>query len=192
MPIAKFKTLEVEDAKQWLSWLKKNHLKGLGVWLVFHRKGTGNPSPTYEEALDWALAYGWIDSLIKKIDDGKYARKFTPRKPSSIWSTPNINRVNRLKREGKMTKWGLEAFEMRTSEKSLLEQFSEREVEIPEDLAQALRSNAKAWANFQKFSPSYRKRYLIWISGAKRSETRRRRILEAVELASRNVKALLK
>ena len=159
---------------------------------MFHRKGKGNPSPTYEEALDWALAYGWIDSLIKKLDDSKYARKFTPRKPWSIWSTPNINRVNRLKLDGKMTKWGLEAFKMRTSEKSLLEKFSDKEVEIPNDLAQALRANAKAWTNFQEFSPSYRKRYLIWISGAKQSKTRQRRILETVELISKNVKALLK
>ena len=159
---------------------------------MFYRKGTGSLSPTYEEALDLALAYGWIDSLIKKIDSARYARKFTPRKPWSIWSTPNINRVNRLKLDGKMTKWGLEAFEMKTSEKSLLEQFADKEVKIPQDLENALRSNAKAWANFQKFSPGYRKRYLIWISGTRKPETRQRRILEAVELVSMNVKALLK
>jgi uncharacterized protein YdeI (YjbR/CyaY-like superfamily) len=187
-----FETLEVRDQREWHSWLKRNHLKTQGVWLVFHRKGRGNPSPTYEKALDWALAYGWIDSLIKKLDDSRYARKFTPRKPWSIWSTPNINRVKRLNLEGKMTKWGLEAFAMRTSEKSLLEQFSDKEVEIPKDLEQALRANFKAWTNFQKFSPGYRKRYLIWISGAKKSETRRKRISEAVELISANVKALLK
>ena len=185
-------TIEVAGAGQWHTWLKNNHLKSQGVWLVFHKKETGIHSISYDEALDWALAYGWIDSLIRKIDNRKYARKFTPRKPWSLWSTPNIDRVNRLKQDGKMTKWGLEAFAMRTSKKSLLEQFSNREVEIPKDLANALRANAKAWANFQAFSPGYRKRYLIWISGARRSETRRRRILEAVELISKNVKALLK
>lgn len=185
-------TVEVIDADEWQSWLNRNHLKSQGVWLVFHRKETGIPSITYEDALDWALAYGWIDSLIRKIDDRKYARKFTPRKPWSIWSTPNINRVKRLKLEGRLTRWGLEAFGMRTSEKSLLEQFSDKEVEIPEDLEQALRADSKAWANFQKFSPGYRKRYLIWISGARKSETRQRRISEAVRLISTNVKALLK
>ena len=192
MPIATLETIEVKGQREWHSWLKNNHLNSQGVWLVFHRKGTGSLSLTYEEALDWALAYGWIDSLIKKMDSMRYARKFTPRKPWSIWSAPNINRVNRLKLDGKMTKWGLEAFEMKTSERSLLEQFDDKEVKILQDLEKALKSNAKAWANFQNFSPSYRKRYMIWISGARKSETRQRRILEAVELVSKNVKALLK
>jgi uncharacterized protein YdeI (YjbR/CyaY-like superfamily) len=192
VPIAAFETLEVTDQREWQSWLNKNHLKSQGVWLVFQRKSTGRSSPTYEEALGWALAYGWIDSLIKKIDDSRYARKFTPRKPWSIWSTPNINRVKRLKLEGKMTRWGLEAFEMRTSKRSLLEQFRDKEVQIPKDLEKALRANPRAWTNFQKFSSSYRKRYSMWISAAKRSGTRQRRISEAVELISRNVKALLK
>lgn len=187
-----FETLEVKDAKDWLSWLKKNHLKSQGVWLVFHRKGSNYPSPTYEEALDWALAYGWIDSLIKKIDDTRYTRKFTPRKPWSIWSTSNINRVKRLEQESKMTRWGLEAFAKRTSEKSQSERFSVGDFKIPEDLEKALRANPRAWSNFERFTPSYRKRYLMWISNAKKSETRRQRIAEAVNLISRNMKALLK
>ena len=109
-------TLEVEDAAQWRSWLAINHQSGEGVWLIFRKKGA--KSLSYDEAIDGALAYGWIDSLIRKIDDTRYARKFTPRKPRSIWSTSNIARVKRLQTEGRMTKWGLEAFAKRTSEDS--------------------------------------------------------------------------
>ena len=109
-------TLEVEDEAQWRSWLAANHHSSQGVWLVFRKKGM--KSLAYDEAIDGALAYGWIDSLVRKIDDTKYARKFTQRKPWSIWSNLNIARVKRLRAEGRMTKWGLEAFAQRTPEKS--------------------------------------------------------------------------
>ena len=160
--------------------------------MVFYKKTIAKTSISYDEAIDEALAYGWIDSIIKKIDDRRYARKFTPRRPGSIWSSPNIERVNRLSREGRMTKWGVEAFEKRTGKISLLEKFKTEPVEIPEDLLEALKQNEVAWANFQHFTPSYRLRYLMWISAAKRPETRSKRIDEAVLLISRNVKALLK
>jgi uncharacterized protein YdeI (YjbR/CyaY-like superfamily) len=110
------KTLDVETATEWQSWLRKNHLNSEGIWLVFHRKTDVKPSISYDDAIDEALAYGWIDSIIRKLDGQRYARKFTPRRPGSIWSKSNIERVNRLSRDGKMTKWGLEAFERRTSE----------------------------------------------------------------------------
>jgi len=109
-------TLEVEDEAQWRSWLAANHHSSQGVWLVFRKKGM--KSLAYDEAIDGALAYGWIDSLVRKIDDTKYARKFTQRKPWSIWSNLNIARVKRLRAEGRMTKWGLEAFAQRTPEKN--------------------------------------------------------------------------
>ena len=105
-------TLEVLDEAQWRSWLAANRHSSQGVWLVFRKKGV--KSLSYDEAIDGALAYGWIDSLVRKIDDARYARKFTPRKPWSIWSNLNIARVRRLRAEGRMTKWGLEAFAQRT------------------------------------------------------------------------------
>ena len=185
-------TLEVKDPTSWRSWLRNNHQTEQGVWLVFRKKGSARKSIDYGDALDEALAYGWIDSTIRRIDDEKYVRKFTPRKPSSIWSKLNIERVERLKAEGRMTKSGLEAYGKRTGEISLLEKFNIERLKIPKDLIDALKTNRKAWDNFEKFTPSYRKRYLIWISGAKGPETRRKRIGEAVELISQNVKELLK
>jgi uncharacterized protein YdeI (YjbR/CyaY-like superfamily) len=186
------KTLDVRGAADWRSWLRENHLSSQGVWLIFHKRTAATPSISYDEAIDEALAYGWIDSIIRKLDEQRYARKFTRRRPGSIWSSSNIERVNRLNREGRMTKWGLEAFEKRTSELSLLEKFNAEPIGVPEDLLKVLKKDSRAWANFAKFTPSYRKRYLMWIQAAKRPATRRKRIDEAVVLISRNVKALLK
>ena len=188
----RLETLDVATATDWRSWLDEHHLSKKEIWLVFHRKGSKLPSITYGEALDEALAYGWIDSLIRKIDEEKYVRKFTPRKPSSIWSSLNIGHVNRLKKQGRMTKWGLEAFAKRTGEISQMEKTTAEGTKIPRDLIEALKMNKTAWNNFQGFAPSHKKKYLIWISGAKRPETRKKRIDEAVVLISRNVKNLLK
>lgn len=185
-------TLDVDRAAEWRSWLRDNHLKSQGVWLVFRRKGSGRKSISYDEAIDEALAFGWIDSIIKKIDAEKYVRKYTPRRPWSIWSRLNIDRVEKLKAEGRMTRWGLEAFAKRTSETSLLEKINAEGIRIPRDLEDALRTNKAAWRNFESFPPSHRKRYLIWISSAKRPGTRKKRIAEAVEMISQNVKELLK
>ena len=138
------------------------------------------------------LAYGWIDSLVRKIDDKRFARKFTPHRPWSIWSKLNIKKVRELTQEGRMTQWGLAAFVKRMSEISFLEKLNAEEVKIPMDLEASLRENKEAWENFEKFAPSYRKRYLVWISGAKSVETRAKRIEESVMLISKNVKTLLK
>jgi len=186
------KTLQVLKQSDWRSWLDKNHNKEEGVWLVFFKKDSGRRSISYEEAVDEALAYGWIDSIIKRIDEKRYVRKFTPRRPQSIWSKPNITRVEKLIKEGGMTRWGFAAFEKRTSEISLLEKFNAEGVRIPKDFKDRLKKNKNAWENFERFGPSHRKRYLIWISGAKTPETRAKRIAEAVDLVSKNVKALLK
>jgi len=185
-------TFEAASAAQWRSWLRENHLGSLGVWLVFRKIGSDVQTISYDEALEEALSYGWVDSLIKKLDGRRYARKFTPRRPRSVWSKSNVDRVNKLISERRMTKWGLDSFAKRTSDISLLEKFNLEGVHIPQDLEEALKANKRAWTNFERFGESYRKRYLIWIEGAKRPETRKRRVAEAVELISRNVKALLK
>ena len=185
-------TLDVPSAKGWRLWLKKNHLAKQEIWLVFHKATSGVPSISYEDALDEALAFGWIDSVIKKIDDEKYARKFSPRRPRSIWSKSNIGRVERLRQEGRMSKWGLEAFEKRTGEVSLLEKFNREKAVVPGDFEVALKNSEIAWSNFQKMAPGHRKRYLMWIADAKKPETRQKRIAEAVLLVAQNVKNLMK
>jgi uncharacterized protein YdeI (YjbR/CyaY-like superfamily) len=190
--VLSLKTLQVPEPADRSSWLEKNHDKEDGVWLVFLKKGSDERSISYGEALDEALAFGWKDSLIKEIDNRRFVRKFTPRRPWSIWSKLNIVRVDKLIEDGRMTRWGLAAFKKRTQEISLLEKINAEGIVIPHDFEDCLRKNKKAWENFERFSPSYRKKYLIWISGAKTPVTRAKRIAEAVTLVSRNVKSLLK
>jgi uncharacterized protein YdeI (YjbR/CyaY-like superfamily) len=185
-------TVDAADTAEWHTWLLKNHLTSAAAWLVFRRAGSKIPSISYGDALDEALAFGWIDSVIRKIDEERYVRKFTPRRPGSIWSKLNIDRVARLRKEGRMTKWGLELFDKRTDEISLLEKVTAEGAPVPEDLEAALRKNKQAWANWLGMAPSHRKRYLVWLAGAKKPETRRKRIGEAVELVAENVKNLLK
>lgn len=163
-----------------------------GVWLIFYRNATGKARLSYDEAIGEALCFGWVDSTIKKIDDDKYARKFTPRRADSIWSKLNIDRVERLTKEGKMTEYGLAPFRARSSEISLAEKFKVKEPPFPVEFLNALRTNRQAWGNFQKFAPSYKRRYLMWITSAKAAETRTGRIEEAVTLIAKNLKSLLK
>jgi len=98
-------------ADQWGSWLESNHDKQSGAWVIFPRKVVNEPAMSYEEALDIALTHGWIDISIRKIDEKTFGRKFTPRRPESIWSPGNVERAQRLIKVGRMTKWGLEAYE---------------------------------------------------------------------------------
>jgi len=114
----KERKLDSVKADSWGAWLKRNHSKEPGVWVVFPKKSTNEPSISYEESLDIALAYGWIDISIRRIDERTFGRKFTPRRAESSWTEANIKNAERLKKEGKMTEWGLAAFERRLTKKS--------------------------------------------------------------------------
>ena len=109
----KDKELEHIKSVDWLNWLRANHDKQSGVWVIFPKKGIDDPTISFEEALDIALAYGWIDISIRKIDERTFGRKFTPRREKSAWSETNIKRAQMLKKQGRMTRWGLEAYERR-------------------------------------------------------------------------------
>jgi uncharacterized protein YdeI (YjbR/CyaY-like superfamily) len=186
------KTFYARDAETWRAWLHLNHLLEHEVWLIFYKANAGEPGVSYDDALDWALCYGWIDSMIRKIDDLRYARKFTPRRSGSVWSKSNIDRVERLKDEGRMTERGLALFQDRSGETSLAEKFRANEPPFPDDLLDAIKKNRRAWENFQEFTPGYKRRYAMWISGARTAETRDHRIAEAVGLIAKNVKSLMK
>jgi uncharacterized protein YdeI (YjbR/CyaY-like superfamily) len=110
---AKRNEFPLVKTEHWRSWLESNHDKQSGVWVVFPRKVVNESTMSYEEALDIALAYGWIDISIRKIDERTFGRKFTPRRPESIWSTGNVDRARMLIKDGRMTKWGREAYEKR-------------------------------------------------------------------------------
>ena len=170
----------------WRAWLKKNHAAEPGIWMVFYKPAKGI---TYEEAVEEALCYGWIDSLIQRLDAERYLRKFTPRASTRHWSAINLERIRRLTREGRMTPAGLAKLE--TGVRAYVP-LAKRHMAIPPDLRRALSRNASARDNFERLAPSYRRHYVAWIATAKRAETRARRLQEAVALLAQNRKLGMK
>jgi uncharacterized protein YdeI (YjbR/CyaY-like superfamily) len=179
------KSTYATDRGEWRAWLKNNHTTEKEVWLVYYKKEAGKPCVTYQESLEEALCFGWIDSLIQKIDEEKYARKFNPRRPVSKWSELNKHLVAKLAREGRMTKAGLATvdFDLPAAEAAPPKRAP---LPLPDWLKTGLMTSPKAWENFNLLPPSHRRNYIGWISEAKREETRRRRIREAIQLLEKN------
>ncbi len=150
--------------------MKENHDKRTDVWLLFYKKHTGKASVTYDEAVEEALCYGWIDSIVRRVDDNSYAQKFTPRKPASTWSASNLTRMNRLIEHGLVSTAGMNAYLGRSKGHSDTGQTEGRSSRLPEDLEAALKSSSPAWKNFQGQSPSHGKEYVPRVVGAKRRE----------------------
>jgi len=176
---------------EWRQWLAQHHASSPGVWLVYFKKASGQPSVTYAEAVEEALCFGWIDSHPRKLDADRTQLLFTPRKPRSGWSKVNKERLQRLEAAGLLMPAGLAAI-ARAKQNGAWESLDAAEAGlVPEDLAAALAANAAALANFEAFSPSARKMILSWIFGAKRPETRAHRVAEAVRLAALNKRANL-
>lgn len=177
----------------WRNWLAANHLDDNGIWMVFYKKHTGKPTVSYEDAVQEALCWGWIDSLIKKLDDDRYARKFTPRQPSSKWSPSNINRVEKLIAAGRMQPAGMQRVqEGKASGAWAHPATAPQGLDMPSEFAQALRKNPQAHAFFKTLAPTYQKHFIGWIATAKRMETRNKRITEAIAKLSRGEKLGLK
>lgn len=183
-------TLYVTDRDTWRTWLEKNHGTKKGVWLIYYKKHTGKPSIAYDDAVEEALCFGWIDSTIQKLDEEKYARKYTPRSIQSTWSASNIKRAQKMIKKGRMTKAGLALFEAlkKNPKKASRPRTAEKEITIPSDLKKALTKNINALKNFNNFAPSYRKIYILWIADAKKRETRERRIKHVVKWSEKNEK----
>jgi uncharacterized protein YdeI (YjbR/CyaY-like superfamily) len=179
---------------EWQTWLQKHHSSESEVWLVFYKKDTGKPNVSYADAVDEALCYGWIDSLIQKIDNETYARKFTPRKISSKWSALNKRRVTTLIKKGRMTEAGKATITFIDKEDDYGRTPKQKSLQLnpPPFLQQALMKNRKVWENFQQLAPSYRRNYITWISSAKTNETRSKRLKEAITLLSQNKKLGMK
>lgn len=182
-------TLSVTNREAWRRWLRQNHRREREIWLVCYNRHTGKPRIPYQDALEEALCFGWIDARVQRIDDERYAQKWTPRRPGSGWSELNRSIAQKLIKQRRMTKAGLEALTGRRAKPPPKRPAS---LLVPEDFERARRLNAHPWANFQAFAPSYRARYLGWIEGAKRDETSKKRIDEAVQLIAQGVKSLTK
>jgi uncharacterized protein YdeI (YjbR/CyaY-like superfamily) len=182
--------VHADDRATWHAWLEANHASARGVWLVTWRRRTGRPTLSYEDAIQEALCFGWVDSTGGHLDDDRGKLYFAPRKPRSVWAASNKARVEKLIREGRMTPAGLAAIERARANGSwsLLE--SSDRLEVPDDLAAALEAHPPADASFAAFPPSARKMMLGWLATARRPETRARRIERIAEAAARNERVL--
>ena len=184
---AQLTTLDVRSRRQWRQWLAKHQTSSPGVWLVRHKEHTGVTSMAYEDVVREALCFGWIDSLVKRLDDDRYAVKVTPRKPTSKWSDINRKRWAELEAASLLTAAGRAAAPTDNTYAA-----KPRIPELPIYISKALKRHAKAWQFFRGLAPTYRRDFVVWIHTAKRPETRERRIRESIELLSAGKKLGLK
>ncbi len=179
--------LDVRTRAQWRAWLARHHKSRRGVWLVFHKAHTGVKSLPYEDFAREALCFGWIDSLVKRLDDDRFAIKVTPRKPASKWSDINRGRWMELNSAGLLKPAGLAAAP--TANKYAAKP---KIPELPGYIAKAIKADLKAWSFFQKLPRTERRNFVVWIYIAKRPETRARRIRESIALLAAGKKLGLK
>jgi uncharacterized protein YdeI (YjbR/CyaY-like superfamily) len=169
---------------EWRRWLERNHASKPGVWLVYWKKGTGKQSLTYNDAVEEALCFGWIDSKIQPIDSERYRQVFTPRKARSAWSMLNKTRVARLEQAGILAEAGRRVIEQARADGSWCAWDAVESLEMPDDFVRALAADPVARTNFETYTVSWRKAVLRRISDAKRPETRARRIAEMIQMAA--------
>jgi uncharacterized protein YdeI (YjbR/CyaY-like superfamily) len=183
------KPLFFKDRTEWRQWLEQNHGTSTGVWLIHYKKKSQKKSVTHVEAVDEALCFGWIDSILKKIDEDSFILKFSPRKSKSVWSKINKDKAEQLIAQGKMTPAGLEKIK-EAQQHGLWDVAYTNKVKerLPTDLKQELIKNRAAWKHFQAFANSYRNMYIGWVKNTKNSDTRKRRIDEVVKRSELNKK----
>jgi uncharacterized protein YdeI (YjbR/CyaY-like superfamily) len=185
------RTLGFTKAGEWREWLEINHAGEKEAWLEIHKKNSRRNGINYNQALEEALCYGWIDGKMKSIGGDTFMLRFSPRKPRSVWSKINKEATERLIASGRMTEAGLavieEARENGTWDGAYTNKVRDK---IPAELEAALRQNPAARANFNNFANSYRNMYIAWIIGAKTAATRRKRIEEVMERAIANKKLI--
>ena len=172
--------------RKWREWLAENHAQAAGIWFVYFKKPTGKPRVTYDEAVEEALCFGWIDSVPRKFDEMRSKLLFTPRKPKSVWSRLNKERVERLIENGLMTEIGLAKIEAAKKNGSWNALDTSDNLEIPKDLTESFKKDKIAAKNFTAFSEAVRRSILSWIFSAKRGMTRAARIQKTVAMAAQN------
>jgi uncharacterized protein YdeI (YjbR/CyaY-like superfamily) len=177
------------NREQWRNWLAKNHAKETEVWLVFLKQHTGNSNVSYNDAVEEALCFGWIDGVKRSIDEDRYMHRFTPRKSDSKWSKLNKERAQRMLKAGQMAPAGEKSIELAKKNRKWAEPVSARtNFSMPPELNARLKRNKKAATFFASLAPSYQRQYIAWIATAKRPETKNRRLDEAVKLLKRGEK----
>lgn len=173
----------------WRRWLESHHTRAEGVWLVSYKKATGKPRVEYEESVEEALCFGWIDSKVNKLDEERSMLWFAPRRPGTGWSRPNKARVERMLAAGLMQPAGLAKVAQAQADGTWSALDGVEDLQVPGDLADALASHPDATANFDAFPRSVKRGILEWILVARKAETRAARIAETARLASQNLRA---
>ena len=181
--------LYFKNAKEWRDWLHKNHALVTKASLVFYKISSEFESMRWEEAVQVAICYGWIDSTVRKLDEERRVQMFTPRKDKSVWSKLNKSYIEKLLLENLIHESGLKKIEIAKKNGSWESLDAVENLDIPTDLQIAFNSNKKASDNYLNFSPSYRKSYLYWLNQAKRDETRSIRITQIIQLCEQNIKS---
>ena len=171
-----------KTAVEFRAWLKKNHKTAAEIIVGYYKKASGKPTITWQESVDEALCFGWIDGIRRKYGDDSYGNRFTPRRPGSNWSAINIKRVEELTRLKRMQPAGLEAFGRRTQAKSRVYHYEQKDVpKFEPKLEKLFKANKKAWEFFQTLPPYYRKGETRWVCSAKAEETKLRRLARVME-----------
>ena len=177
------KTLYTADRNVWRRWLAKNHKTAKDIWLIYYKKDSGKKRIPYHEAVEEALCYGWIDSITKRRDEKSYVQRFSPRKPNSVLSGINRERIYRLIRAKKMTKAGLASIAHHLDSKTQ----QPKKFVFPKDILNEIRKKPVAWKNYQRFPLSYRNIRIEWIEGARnRPEIFQKRLKYFIATAEKN------
>ncbi len=188
------KTIYATGSDEWREWLEANHLKEKEIWLVFYKKHTRKPTILYEDAVQEAICFGWIDSIVRRIDDETYAQKFTPRTDTEKWSNANRKRALKMINEGRMTDAGLKKLpaSLGSDTDDSSEKPQDENITLPPHLAEIMRASEPAWGNFNRLSDSQRRLYVKWITAARKQETQMKRLREAIDLLTQNKKLPMK
>lgn len=188
-----FQKIYIPTTNEWRNWLEQNHAKEKGIWLIYFKKHTGKPRVPYNEAVEEALCFGWIDSTVKRIDEERYMQQFTPRNLKSNWSKLNKARVEKLLKNGKMTTVGMRFVDYaKTHGIWDKEDLPQPIFEFSDELLNLLKLNKKAFKFYTTLSPSHQKQYKQWVMSAKKPETRLRRFSEMLRLLENEEKLGMK
>jgi len=182
-------TLYITNRREWRSWLAKNHRTAKEIWLIYYNKKSGKPRIPYNDAVEEALCYGWIDSIVKKQDEERAAQRFSPRRKNSMLSELNKERIRRLVEAKKMTPAGLESIKHHLKNDSVpgKDILPFNEFILPEDILEALKGDKMVWKNFQGFPESYKRIRIGWIDGVReRPEEFRKRLRYFLRMTAKN------
>ncbi len=184
MPLTDYPRIKAKSRTAWRAWLQKHHASSTGIWLVFAKKHSKLPTVSYNDAVEEALCFGWIDGLMNPVDDTFYQQRFTPRKPKSAWAASNKKRVARLIEAGLMTDAGMRLVELAKKTGTWNAMDEVEAMTVPDDFLRALKRTAGAKKGFDAYTPGVKKQCLYYLRDAKRSETRAKRIALLVEKAA--------